>query len=91
MNKCPNCSTVLSGGKQKCDACGLSVSDEFAPTIQKPERDEDHTPTKFQENKTENPIHTTSSSDGGRFVAGTVLAKRYRIIGLLGKGGMGEV
>ncbi len=87
MKKCPHCSTVLSDDKQKCDACGLSVADEFAPTIQK-SPDEDHTPTKIQE--TEDPIHTTAS-DGGRFVAGTVLAKRYRIIGLLGKGGMGEV
>ncbi|MGI8543726.1 MAG: hypothetical protein ACR2MD_09655 [Aridibacter sp.] len=82
MKECPKCSAVLSDDKQKCDACGLSVSSEFASTIQTPDS-EDHTPTKIQETK--NPVHTTSS-DGGRFISGTVLANRYRIISLLGKG-----
>ena len=36
-------------------------------------------------------ISSSSIAEEGRFVSGTLLGGRYRIIGLLGRGGMGEV
>jgi serine/threonine-protein kinase len=41
--------------------------------------------------KSEPAAASRPSLDKIRFIPGTVLAKRYRIVGLLGRGGMGEV
>lgn len=79
MTTCPSCKYSVADGALKCPNCGFSLDQTSGATA-------------FLPRENESPsIHSTASADGAKFASGTILADRYRIVSLLGRGGMGEV
>jgi len=82
--RCPRCASDLPLGAKFCPGCGFTTDLQNATTLDTGSRESEK--ISFAQNLSE-----ATSFDQGRFVPGQILIERYRVVALIGKGGMGEV
>src|SRR5579862_7809658 len=92
MQRCNRCGSQVEEAKPFCAQCGSripTVSGETdSPTLAETAYAAPPPPPASPHHR---PISSSSSPQEGRFVPGMLVAGRYRVISLLGRGGMGEV
>ncbi len=87
MTRCLSCASEIPDTSRFCLACGKAVADNSETAVMAMPS----TPRSGIGESRAAAVPARVSSSDGRFAAGMILTARYQIIGLLGKGGMGEV
>ncbi|HEX4785480.1 MAG TPA: serine/threonine-protein kinase, partial [Candidatus Sulfotelmatobacter sp.] len=96
MAKCVNCETDLPNSVRFCSSCGQPTSNtDDVATLDFATSTSPLPPKRTSGSSSSSASRPSSSAEyllsEGRFLPGRLVASRYRIIALLGKGGMGEV
>src|ERR1035437_5873099 len=92
MAKCTSCGTELSNHVRFCSSCGRPASNtDDVATLDFATSTSPLPPRAASASSSRPSSSAEYSLNEGRFLPGRLVASRYRIIALLGKGGMGEV
>jgi predicted Ser/Thr protein kinase len=87
MTRCISCASAIPDTSRFCLACGKPVADNSVTAVMPGMS----TPVSRAGESRAASVPARVSASDGRFAAGVLVTGRYQIIGLLGKGGMGEV
>jgi len=91
MPSCSSCGTDVPATGRFCSACGAPSNTDDVATLDFSATAASPLPPRPASASASRPSSSADYQSEGRFLPGRLIASRYRIIALLGRGGMGEV